>query len=1010
MTTGRQSQVFQQLRQAVLARDGAGLTDAELMAHFVGQRDGAALEALIRRHGSMVWSVCRRVLSNEQDAEDAFQASFLVFVRKAASIRAREQVGNWLYGVAYRTALKARTTDARRRAKERRAAEMPHPQAEVDAGWSELLPLLDQELSCLPDKYRTAIVLCELEGRPRKEAARQLGIPEGTLSSRLATGRRMLAKRLGRPGLALSAGALATAATVVPAPLMASTVKAVTMVAAGQAVVAGVVSVRFAALAEGVVKAMFLSKLSVGAALLMVFGVLAAGAGGVAYCAVAADPKPQPQTPPAAAISPKGNNAGKDEVKKGEAVWGEAVDGVQARIRTPKVVWTEGEAPTFSLDLRNQGKRTPHGLRIPFDSEIELDGTWYLYGGPIDFKAADTPLPPGRQIDDWVKVTPDAIWVNESPGPVRGPNDHLSLPPGKHTVRLAFKLTDEKAIRPISGPIEIEIVTKGESAWGEAVDGVQARLRLADESSYTSSGPEFNLDMRNRGEHAHKAYRMSRYCEIEFDGEWYLYGGLDDLSKRISSSLEPGKEEDNWVNVSLADGMPWVRKTPDRKRGDPLRDNDANWQVAPGEHTLRIAFEFEDGTRPVSPQVEIKVGRESAWGEAVDGVQARIRTPRDDYKAGEAPTFTLDLRNQGKKTPDQRRVPVDCQIEVDKVWYSYEIPSGPYVTLGELLKPGSQINDWTTVKPDEHWVSLTPEKKRFPLPPGKHTIRIAYQLQGTTPAIRPISGPIEIEISEKGVDGAKAPPTGEAAPPAGDVKETPARRAVDIRKMLEEPIKYELTVDITLDMALDELLIRQGTSWRVNAPAFVNQGQKADFIKKVPIKKIDAVDGVSRRTILELMLSKIESKSGDGQAVAVVRPDGVEITTRRAYLDEFFPGRKSSYLPPLVNAVFDKVPLSEALAELRRTTGSNVVLAGYLGKEAETKVSANLTSVPLDAAVTVLADMADLKCVRLGNVYYVTSRERARLLETEEQERRLKEEKEEDVPAKPQADKADAKK
>ena len=245
MTTGRHSQIFQQLRQAVLAHDGAGLTDAELMSHFVGQRDGAALEALIRRHGSMVWSVCRRVLSNEQDAEDAFQASFLVFVRKAASIRARQQVGNWLYGVAYRTALKARTTDARRRAKERRAAAMTPTQTETEESWTELLPLLDQELNRLPDKYRAAIVLCELEGRSRKEAARQLGIPEGTLSSRLATGKRMLAKRFGRPGLALSAGALAASAAV-PPTLLASTVKAVTLVAAGQATVAGVVTVRVA--------------------------------------------------------------------------------------------------------------------------------------------------------------------------------------------------------------------------------------------------------------------------------------------------------------------------------------------------------------------------------------------------------------------------------------------------------------------------------------------------------------------------------------------------------------------------------------------------------------------------------------------------------------------------------------------------------------------------------------------------------------------------------------------
>jgi RNA polymerase sigma factor (sigma-70 family) len=323
MTTGRHSQVFQQLRQAVLAHDGAGLTDADLMARFVTRRDGAALEALIRRHGSMVWSVCRRVLSNEQDAEDAFQASFLVFVRKAASIRGRAQVGNWLYGVAYRTALKARSATALRRNKERRAAAMTPAQTPTEEKWTEWLPLLDQELARLPDKYRTALVLCELEGRPRKEAARQLGIPEGTLSSRLATGRRMLAKRFGRPGLALSAGALAASA-VVPPTLLASTIKSASLIATGQAAVAGVVSVRVASLAEGVIKAMLLTRISAGVVLLTVAAVLAAGTGTAVYCAPAGRPDAKPPAAPVASVQHLEGKKDKEEVKKEETEWGEA--------------------------------------------------------------------------------------------------------------------------------------------------------------------------------------------------------------------------------------------------------------------------------------------------------------------------------------------------------------------------------------------------------------------------------------------------------------------------------------------------------------------------------------------------------------------------------------------------------------------------------------------------------------------------------------------------------------
>ena len=154
----------------------------------------------------------------------------------------------------------------------------------------------------------------------------------------------------------------------------------------------------------------------------------------------------------------------------------------------------------------------------------------------------------------------------------------------------------------------------------------------------------------------------------------------------------------------------------------------------------------------MSRPVEIEVGKESAWGEAVDGVQARIRCPRLVWEAGEAPTFHLDLRNRGKKTPNARRVPVDCQFEVDGTWYSYDIPSGPYPSMGDLLEPGKQIDDWTVVSPDKYWGSITGKKEHFPLPPGKHTLRIGYWLQDT-PNIRPVSGPIAIEVGKESAWG-----------------------------------------------------------------------------------------------------------------------------------------------------------------------------------------------------------------------------------------------------------------
>ena len=178
MATGQLSGVIHHLRRAMLLRDGAGLTDQQLLEDYTSRRDAAALAAIVQRHGPMVWGVCRRVLTNYHDAEDAFQATFLVLVRRAASIASPELLANWLYGVAHQTAIKARATVARRKMRERQVAEMPEQAGVEQDLWNDLQPLLDQELSRLPDKYRGVIVLCDLEGKTRKEAAGQLAVPK----------------------------------------------------------------------------------------------------------------------------------------------------------------------------------------------------------------------------------------------------------------------------------------------------------------------------------------------------------------------------------------------------------------------------------------------------------------------------------------------------------------------------------------------------------------------------------------------------------------------------------------------------------------------------------------------------------------------------------------------------------------------------------------------------------------------------------------------------------------
>jgi RNA polymerase sigma factor (sigma-70 family) len=254
------------------------LSDGQLLSLFVTGRDEVAFEKLVRRHGALVLSLCLRVLRDIHDAEDAFQATFLFLARKASSVVNRDSAGGWLYRVGYRVALEARAARDRRRAREKQVDDMPHPLIEPQEihDWR---PLLDRELALLPEKYREVVVACDLEGLPRKEAARRLGLPEGTLSNRLAIARKKLAARLSRSGVGLASGALtvALAESAASAVLISSTVRAATLLAAGEAALA----TPAVALMKGALQTMFLQKLKVVVATAVV--VLTLGVGGLAY-------------------------------------------------------------------------------------------------------------------------------------------------------------------------------------------------------------------------------------------------------------------------------------------------------------------------------------------------------------------------------------------------------------------------------------------------------------------------------------------------------------------------------------------------------------------------------------------------------------------------------------------------------------------------------------------------------------------------------------------------------
>jgi RNA polymerase sigma factor (sigma-70 family) len=254
-------------------------TDAQLLGTFVRHRDPAAFEALVRRHGPMVYGVCRRVVAHAPDADDAFQAVFVVLARRAGAVRPREKLADFLFGVAYRTALKARARLTRRRTREKQVDAMPDVAAPSPDTWSDLQPVIDQELAALPDTLRLPVLLCDLEGRTQREAAAHLKLPPATLATRLASARRKLAERLSARGITLAGGAVAAVLTANAAKAVPS---ALVGLASGSALAAvglgsGVVPANVLELSDGVLRMIATNKLKVLTAVLAAVGLLAGG-------------------------------------------------------------------------------------------------------------------------------------------------------------------------------------------------------------------------------------------------------------------------------------------------------------------------------------------------------------------------------------------------------------------------------------------------------------------------------------------------------------------------------------------------------------------------------------------------------------------------------------------------------------------------------------------------------------------------------------------------------------
>jgi RNA polymerase sigma factor (sigma-70 family) len=345
------SSVFRWLRTRIDARKSGERSDDDLLDRYVSGRDEAAFEAIVRRHGPLVLAVCRRLLFDPQDVEDAFQAVFLILVRKAASLRRRDGLGAWLHGVAHRVAVRARAHAARGGRREP-LGDVPTLDPAPSVLWREIRAVLDEEVRRLPEKYRVPVVLCYLQGLTNEQAARALGCPTRTVATRLARARDRLRRRLVRRGVGPPAGVLGVGLTdLAPPPALPE--------AYLQAVVGGVpaaaISVPAAALMKGVLRDMFWNKAKSLAAVTLALG-LAVAAGLVGWKALAAD------TPPPTAAKDRGTEEQSSEDNK------PAKDGEKAaRVWQAKGNFKAGNGQLASIALSPDGKTVAAALGMSSD-------------------------------------------------------------------------------------------------------------------------------------------------------------------------------------------------------------------------------------------------------------------------------------------------------------------------------------------------------------------------------------------------------------------------------------------------------------------------------------------------------------------------------------------------------------------------------------------------------------------------------------------------------------------
>ncbi len=601
-----------------------GLSDAQLLDRFLVDGDSAAFEALVERHGPMVLSVCRGVLRDFNDAEDAFQATFLILVKKARTIRGRQALGGWLYQVAHRVAIQANGAAARRRAREREAGEMIAASATSGPHVpDDLLPALHQEIARLPEKYRLPVVLCDLEGLPQAEVAGQLNWSERTLRRRLAEARDRLKARLARRGLALDGATLGAvflgeARAAVPPAWNAAAVRAA-LHTINPSLAAGAASTAARSLTQEVLKTMSVRKLTMASATLL-------GAGVMAWAASAAlaprDNQPSKPAPAAArrtapAPRPEADAEPPDAVgtfpARGRVLDpdGQPVAGAGVYVRHHAEI---GWGVLDSMAARQKGRVASTDADGRFHFDLDKGASDVSFYGEIGWHKAQVAVaapgfaPAWVEVGEMVKRGEMALRLVRDDLPVRG---RVLDPQGRPVPGVAVRI---RAIWEVNDGVDLDaMLTSGAVdektsqtarrygvVLGSATptwQGNPAPLWPGGRNAWTT-GADGRFEVRGIG--------RDRIARLEFHGGGVADGTLDVMAR-------PAK------------APPRARPLPSMRREGGIKDREAAFLGLYPQGTPLVGATFDYIAGPTKPFVGVV--RLKGSGKPVEGAIVRVADP-----------------------------------------------------------------------------------------------------------------------------------------------------------------------------------------------------------------------------------------------------------------------------------------------------------------------------------------------------------------------------------------------